>query len=405
MRISILHSLAELEKPEWEDLTHDADTDSGYGYLQFREYLEPGDNLVLAARRSGQLVGALHGALTADSSGMASNPWKFLAADSVLRIDEAEEAGSDVRRMHRSLVLGTDEEGADYPLWQDLSEKFGPCYVVRGFDRSTLMVRPDVPAAEAQDLAISLLRAAQQAALSVGAGAVAFPFVTEADNVLRNALAHCGFCCGVVTAASSFWTEGCTNYADYLDRLPSRYRRRYRVEEQRLEQSGLKTRELDVTEYAARIAELETRTLGKHGGSADTEALRCARIELGRILPGAVRVPAVEQDGSIIACALHLLGRHSSLFMSYGCDYSVPDRSSSYAWASFYYPVRAAVAHGARAVRLGFEGLEAKSQRGAVVEPREMWVWAPDDGDRAALGDLLSFLNERNITYLARFAR
>lgn len=405
MKTSTLRSLGEIQSHEWGELTRESDTDASYGYLRFREYLEPGENLVITARRSGQLAGALHGALTTDGSGMASNPWKFLGADSVLRVNEAEEEADKLRRKHRILALGTDSARNKGPLWEDLSKKFGSCYVVRGFDRSALAIRPEVPAEEWEQIALSLVQVAQKSALDAGAGAVAFPFVAGGDSVLRSALARCGFRSGVVTAASSFRTEGCSDYAEYLERLPSRHRRRYRLEERRLEQSGLLTRELDMTEHAAHVAELETRTLAKHGGSADAETLRRARIELGRTLPNAVRVPAVEQDGRIIACALHLLGRHSSLFMAYGCDYDVADRSTSYAWASFYYPVRTAVTNGARAVRLGFEGFEAKSQRGAIVEPREMWVWVPEDAGLERLGELLDFLHERNTGYLERFVR
>lgn len=401
-----LPGLTALDRQEWDELTRGADTDAGYDYLRFREYLEPGESRVVAVYDGRGLAGALHGAFTTPRTAMTSTPWKFLAADSALRLGGAcARTAAEVRARHRELVVAAGVPGDDGPLWQRLAARFGAALVVRGFDRSFVRCRAGASRGETGETTHVLVRAAQRAALEAGGGAVAFPFVDPGDGVLRAVLDACGFRRGVVTAASLFRTGGCDSYDAFLGTLPGRHRRRHRVERRRLAESGLVTGELDAAADAARMAELEAATLAKYGATPDVDAIRRARVELGTRQSHAVTVPAVERDGRVIACALHFVGRGSSLFLSYGCDYEVADRSTSYAWTAFYHPVDRAVAAGRGAVRLGFEGFEAKTQRGATVHPREMWVWVPGAGDAERLGALLEFLRRRNADYLERFVK
>lgn len=208
-----------------------------------------------------------------------------------------------------------------------------------------------------------------------------------------------------MTGASWIDVQGCGSYEDFLARLPSRRRRLYRVEEQRLRQvADFSVGEVNLMENAEQVAALEAQTLIKHGGQADPEAIRQSRIELASRLPDAVRISAVERDGRIIACAMRLQGMKSVLCLSYGCDYGVTDRSMSYPWTIIYHPVRMAIAAGAEAVRLGLEGFKAKSIRGALVEARELWVWTPDAVTLKRLGDMLDMVGDRNTGYLAQFS-
>ncbi|MFI0774106.1 GNAT family N-acetyltransferase [Streptomyces sp. NPDC021212] len=409
--MSVLRSVDEIEPAEWEELTREADIDSSRGFLQFREYLEPGESVLITARSAaGRLRGALRGVLAVPGSGLTSDPWKFLGSEAVLRIDdgEDEDRARSLRRAQRALVHGAagereERDGAE-PLWQVLTRSVGPCLVVREFDRSEVLCHPEAAPAESEELVRRLVGAAQAEAAARGAGAVAFPFVRPRDGVLRAVLAEAGFRGGAMTGASEMKTAGFGDYEEFLAALPSRRRRLYRLEERRLRDiPGLSAGEVDLAGNAERIAELEARTLVKHGGLADPEAIRRARIELAGRLPDAVRVPAVRKDGRIIACALHLQGGKSVVFMTYGCDYGVEDRGASYPWAAFYHPVRTAIASGAATVRLGLEGFEAKTRRGAVTEARELWVWTPDATALGQLGDLLGLVDERNAAFLKRY--
>lgn len=409
--IRVLRSVDEIPSADWEELTWEADIDSSRGFLQFREYLEPGDSVLITVGPEGRLRGALRGVMAVPGSGLTSDPWKFVGAQAVLRLGEGESEteAAALRRAQRALVCGATGEEAETdgeaPLWQLLTRGIGPCLVVREFDRSEILCHPGADAAEAQSVAARLVRTAQTEALERGAGAVAFPFVSPRDSLLRAVLTEAGFRGGAMTGASWLETGGYGSYEEFLAGLPSRRRRRYRMEEKRLQEaSDLTAGEVDLVEHAGRIADLEARTLVKHGGQADAEAIRRARLEIAGRLPDAVRIPAVVQGGRIIACALHLRGRKSVVFMTYGCDYGVEDRGASYPWAAFYYPVRTAIDHGASAVRLGLEGFEAKTRRGATVEARELWVWTPETTALGRLGDLLELVGERNTAYLKRVA-
>ncbi|MFG2985021.1 peptidogalycan biosysnthesis protein [Streptomyces sp. NPDC048258] len=412
----ILHTVEDIPSAEWNELTREEDIDSARGFLRFREYLEPGDGVLVAARRAGRLVGALRGVVAVPHSGLSSDPWKFVTSDAVLRLGEGPQedpvSAAALRGLRDELVLGTAARtaapgttGTGAPLWQALTRQAGPCLVVREFDRSEVLADPGLDPAQRELVVAHLVRQAQISAAGHGAGAVAFPYVSPSDTVLRRVLAECGFRGGALTGASWIRTGGFTTYEEYLESLPSRRRRRYRQEEEQLRASGLAAGEVGLRENAGRIAVLEANTLVKHGGKPDAEAIRQARVALAGMLPEAVRIPAVRRDdGEIIACAMHLLGRKSVVFMTYGCDYSVEDRAGAYPWAAFYHPVRTAVESGVPAVRLGLEGFEAKARRGAVVEARELWVWTPDRGLRGRLGELLDLVGGRNTAHLGRFA-
>jgi predicted N-acyltransferase len=407
-QLSVLSSVDDVPVAEWDELTQRADLDFSRGFLQFREYLEPGESVLLTIRSAGRLRGALRGVMSVMESGLTSDPWKFVSAEAVLRLrdDEAVAVAAHLRRTQQGLVRAAAGEPADgdAPLWQVLTRGIGPCLVIREFDRSELLCHPEASPAEAERLTRDLIRAAQAAALDKGAGAVALPFVSPRDVLLREILAEAGFRGGAMTGASWIDTQGCGSYQEFLARLPSRRRRLYRVEEQRLRQlADLSVGQVDLLEHVERVAELEAQTLIKHGGQADTEAIRQSRIELASRLPDAVRISAVARHGQIIACSMSLQGSRSVVCLSYGCDYGVKDRGMSYPWAIIYHPVKMAVAAGAGAVRLGLEGFKAKSIRGALVEARELWVWTPEAGTVKRLGDLLDLVGARNTGYLAQF--
>lgn len=407
-RVSVLRSVDDVPAAEWEELAQQADIDLSRGFLRFREFLEPGASALLTISSAGRLRGALHGVLSVRESGLTSDPWKFVSAEAVLRLrdDEAAAEAARLRRLQRELACAAAGEHADRdtPPWQVLTRGIGPCFVVREFDRSELLSHPEASPAETERLAEQLVLAAQAMVLDNGAGAVAFPFVSPGDGLLRQVLAAAGFRGGAMTGASWIDTRGCGSYQEFLARLPTRRRRRYRLEEQELAQAaGLRAGEIDLLENAERVAALEAQTMAKYGGQPDQEDIRRARVALAGMLPDAVRLCAVDRDGAIIACALHLRGPRSVLCLTYGCDYGVADRSMSYPWAVFYHPVRMAIAAGAGALRLGLEAFEAKTIRGAVVEARELWVWTPDPGALGRLGELLDMVGARNAEYLARF--
>ena len=85
-QLSVLSSVDDVPVAEWDELTQRADLDFSRGFLQFREYLEPGESVLLTIRSAGRLRGALRGVMSVMESGLTSDPWKFVSAEAVLRL-------------------------------------------------------------------------------------------------------------------------------------------------------------------------------------------------------------------------------------------------------------------------------------------------------------------------------
>lgn len=66
--IRVLRSVDEIPSADWEELTQEADIDSSRGFLQFREYLEPGDSVLITMGPEGRLRGALRGVMAVPGS-------------------------------------------------------------------------------------------------------------------------------------------------------------------------------------------------------------------------------------------------------------------------------------------------------------------------------------------------
>lgn len=89
--------------------------------------------------------------------------------------------------------------------------------------------------------------------------------------------------------------------------------------------------------------------------------------------------------------------------LTYGCDYSHSNLSTTYMCVAYYDPIMFCLARGIGRLRYGFEAFEPKMLRGASLTPLEFWIWAPDDKVNRALADLLSFLHHRSSRYLSRW--
>jgi|SRR5450755_1492191 hypothetical protein len=73
-QLSVLRSVDDVPVSEWDELIQEADIDFSRGFLQFREYLEPGESVLLTIRSAGQLRGALRGVVTVPDSGLTRLP-------------------------------------------------------------------------------------------------------------------------------------------------------------------------------------------------------------------------------------------------------------------------------------------------------------------------------------------
>jgi predicted N-acyltransferase len=385
----------------WKQLNPSARLDHSHEYLCFRECVEPGAPVVATVDDASGLRGAVWGALTAPGSAMFSHPWKLLSDEQFLRAEPDEPGPRDEQvALVRAIARGPAGQGGG--LAGQLHKRIGDALVVRLFDTSELILRPDLSEEGRAEVADSLVAQLQERVAAGLAGAVAFPYVHPADHVLRAALARRGFRWGRVTATSVIELPPVRTYDELIASFSKSLRRRYLKEERALAASGLEVTTVSLADHLRRICELEAQTASAHGGTPDLDRTVEVRARMLQYLGAAVRVPAALADGQIVACGIDVTDASDYYGLVYGCDYSVPERSTAYMCIVFYEPIRYCIARGLRRLRMGFEAFEPKLLRGAVVTPRETWVWTPDEEVLDGLSALLEFLTARADSYVPR---
>lgn len=381
VRVTALPGMDDAPAAEWAGAFGGA-VDRGAAYLRFREEVEPGDPVLVVARdAAGGLLAAAHGAVSVPASALFSAPWAMLTADQFLRAEDP----AELRAARDRILAGV---------------RLGPASVVRGFDESRVLTRPDGAAAAAEAGVDAVVGGLQEPGRPV-----VFPFADPADELLAGVLARRGFRRGTLTAASTIPVPAAAGYDELLAGLRRSVRRRARKEERLLAAAGLRLSEIPLGPHVETVVDLEVQTARRHGGQPRPERLLAARRRMAELLAGSVRVPvALDPAGQVVACGVDLVDAGSYYGLVYGCDYSA-DRATAYLCLAFYDPLRYAVEHGIGRIRLGFEAFEPKLLRGAEVVPRHTWVWLPDPAALAAVGDVLDLLTERFAGYQAELPR
>ncbi|HEY1619124.1 MAG TPA: GNAT family N-acetyltransferase [Streptosporangiaceae bacterium] len=386
--------------------------DHAHAYLTFREQVEPGDPVLVVAGDATGPAAAAHGSWTTPRTALFSHPWKMLASPQFARLagpvrpggtGEPDSAETEHRQLLHALTPPGPPARSDGPATvAALTSALGEVVVAREFDTSSVLLRPGLGAAARSAALAAVLLGLQDVARSRG-GAVALPYVRPDDAELRQALAAAGFRGGALTAVSVFDLAG--SYEDFVAGLHRRQRRRYRAEPAAFAAAGLRTGTVELTGSLDRLIELEAANAERYGGTPDRARLTGVRTQMARLLGSALRVPVAERDGEIVACCIDLTDSLSYLGLVYGCDYSVPEHRLAYRQLAFYEPLSWAADHGLAQIRLGFEAFAPKLYRGARLEPRQTWLWAPGQSAMAGLGALLDFLSARTAAYLAALGR
>lgn len=395
------HTVAEIDPRDWTPLGGSTPLNTSHAYLEFREHVEPGATVVLTAENEGRLCGALHGSLTTPQTKLFSHPWKMLTDVQFLHAekDELPELGARQTAL-TSRIASTDRAGG--PNAEDFTTALGEAVVIRGFDTSEVLLLKDLDPTRSADVAHSLVAQLRLDVQDGLAGAVVFPFVDPADEVLRHVLTTNGFRSGTLTAITYFDLTPFDSYEAFLAALSRGRRWNFQNEQRRLVKSGYECSTVRLADTVRRIAELEAMNAKKYGGDADVLALSDLRLIMAQKLDGAVRVPVAQQGEKIIACGIHLVDDENYQVLMYGCDYTEDDRSTAYQCINFYDPLRYALGRGLRQVRLGMEAFVPKLLRGAQLAERQTWAWSPDAARLDALADLLTFYRECNTTYFQR---
>ena len=396
---SVYDTIGAVGTGEWNALTSGA-VDQSHSYLSFRELVEPGGPVVAVAREDGRLVAALHGSVTTARTALFSHPWKMLASSQFLRGSDPADPASLARSATHDWLLqrlgaGRGSTGpGDTPAWERLASALGEVSVFRGFDTTAAAFPPDLADTDRTRAVSALLDALRDRYRGI-----ALPFVHPRDQVLRDALDSSGFCRGVLTGVTVFDTSEVTSLEAFRAAQPKSVRRRYRTDLDAFGAAGMSIRAMNIDDCLGRLVELEAANLEKHGGTPDRARLAVTRSSMARLLGPSLRVIGIERDGALTACGIDLVDEQNYLGLVYGCDYAAPDLPLAYRQLVCYEPLRYAIDHGLRQVRMGFEAFEPKLYRGARLETRETWIWLPGEATMASLADLLGFLSVRSLAY------
>jgi hypothetical protein len=337
----------------WSGLNPSARLDRSHRYLCFRDEVEPGASVVATVDDPSGLCGAACGALTTAASGLFSHPWKLLCGEQFLRAQPHEQGPREQQAaLVRAIAPGADRRGG---LAGALGDRVGEALVVRPFDSSELVMRPDLSGERRAEVAGCLVAQLQDRAAAGLAGAVAFPYVHPADHLLRATLAGRGFRPRRITATSVIELPPVGSYEELIASFSKSLRRLFLKEERALADAGLTVTTVPLAANLRRVCELEAQTASAHGGTPDLGGLVQLRTRMLEWLGAAIRVPAALAGGGIVACGIDVTDADDYYGLVYGCDYSVPERSTAYMCLTFYEPIRYCIARGLGRLRLGFE--------------------------------------------------
>lgn len=219
---------------------------------------------------------------------------------------------------------------------------------------------------------------------------VAFLYTRPRDASLAAALAGGGFT-GIPLSITWDLPVPASGMAAYLDALPRKRRKEARREIARLEQAGVRIRELDrdtLTSGAVldQLAALRDNLAVKYGKHSDLEAER-ARLSgfITDLGAGQARVIAALAGDVLIGFALFCPFADTWYCLAVGFDYADPRSRLCYFAVAFYGAVPLAAASGAKWISYGQGAAQAKRSRGCAGTPLTCWVRTKDPALEAAV--------------------
>ena len=396
-----LLSLPGVPAPTWDAIVPGAALQYRHDYLRYRAFAEPGEYWLAGIWQHECLLAGAPFFLTTPQTATFSDPWQLLTSAQFRRESVGDVAPATLGAEHERRLSGL-APGATSA--EAIRKALGEVLVCRYFDQSRILAGQVLDARDRAAAIQSIASRAQDVARDGLAGAVAFPFVLRSDRMLRERLRGLGFISGIITAhTTTSLPQGIREISDYLPFLSKNGRRRFRTELIRLQQAGITLTTIPLPGNELAVAELEAQTQTRHGGQASARGIARLRRRMIEDLGDAVRVAAAYDGTKLIACGIDLVDADNYYGLTYGCDYSHSNLSTTYMCVAYYDPIMFCLARGIGRLRYGFEAFEPKMLRGASLAPLEFWIWAPDDKVNRALARLLRFLDHRSRCYLRRW--
>lgn len=350
--------MGDLDAQRWGSLSRDAELEFSMDFLRYADEAGAGDRFILIAERQGEFAGALPVTRVTDRSFWLSRP--------------AEVFGD---------ALGSDDVRRQY------EEFLYPAVAVRNLSDSNPLVVPHGGAGAAKFLVESLAHVAE----TWGARSVTFLNVSSDDTGLCALLSSAGFTPALYTADAVMELGGARDLDEYLTALPRRRRAHARNEISRFRRCGFAVEEAGLDALPEVVRE-EAATWAKYGNDVGFGSLWRLRAPLTSHLARHTRLVVCRGErGTIMASAVHLVGRRRYHCFTYGAAAGAP--SGSYAMVTFYEPIRYAAAHGLPRIMLGDTGLRAKALRGARIREVSAHTLAFSPRGRRYYGQLAARLD------------
>ena len=246
----------------------------------------------------------------------------------------------------------------------------GPVLCVAGslaVPASYLTVGTSVGEADAVWVTGTLVEGARAVAREHGCGHVLLPYL---DQVQAEWLGPLRISAIADTVREKAVLEvGWDSFEEYAAWLPTRRRTPVRRERRRFDDSGIDVREHRMSEVVGKLAPMLAQTELRHGNPLDPGQIEFHYALLGMLLGKDFTALVAYRDGRPVACSLLLACGSRWISKAWGCDYAATGEDFLYFNLLFYEPIVRAIEQGIEAIDYGLGGLEAKTQRGCVVQP------------------------------------
>ncbi|HEY2578115.1 MAG TPA: GNAT family N-acetyltransferase [Streptosporangiaceae bacterium] len=259
----------------------------------------------------------------------------------------------------------------------------------RGFVNGVL-AHPDLDAEQRDEAFRLLLAAVAERVTARGAdGALFLHLTTVAANELLSADRDaCAANVPVLTIVDSAIDVPGHSMDDYLDVIPSQYRRKIRREMRVFEAADYQIAEERLGDCLPEAGSLVCNLQHRYGHMDDDELWRTELGQMAELLAARGVVFSCRYEGALAGFALGYPQGGTLYMRRCGFDYGLLRDAFEYFNLGYYLPLRYAYRHGLKRLHLGPTAYEAKVRRGAVLAP--LWgvavCSAAQTDDDAALG-------------------
>jgi hypothetical protein len=222
-------------------------------------------------------------------------------------------------------------------------------------------------------------------ARAAGVQSIGFLYMRPAAAALAGAAERHGFSEVPLTYSFDLPIPG-PDFADYLAVLPSKRRREVRRELRRIADAGIELTRPPVGEVFDDLVRLRCALVRKYRGDVDVDNERTKlRRSVDEVAGGEPHVFCATAGGTVLSAAMFAGTDRDWTGLVTGTDPTDPRSRLCYFATTYYEPVRAAAARGARLLRYGHGSWNAKLSRGCQPTLMTAWVLGLDPDVAAAV--------------------